>query len=97
MDGNVIVKIAVIGAFGLMGLGILTMIISAIKSMAQGKQDYKRILIMATPFVVFAIAYFIFADATLRIESAGVLTTLTMMGIMVVSVVITGLRGTFKF
>ena len=33
----------------------------------------------------------------LAFARAGVFTTLTMMGIMVVSVVITGLRGTFKF
>ena len=97
MDGNVIVQIAVIGAFGLMGLGILTMIISAVKSMMQGKQDVKRILIMSTPFIVFAISYFVFAGSELQFERAGVFTTITMMGIMVVSVVITGLRGTFKF
>ena len=37
MESNVIVQIAVIGAFGLIGLGILSMIISGIKSLAQGK------------------------------------------------------------
>ena len=97
MESSLIVQIAVIGTFALIGLGILTMIISAVKSMAQGKQDVKRILIMATPFVVFGISYFVFAGSELQVETAGVFTTLVMMGIMVVSVVITGLRVTFKF
>lgn len=91
-----IVQIAVIGTFALMGLGILTMLISGIKSLTQGKQDIKKLAIMAVPFVIFAISYFVMQgdDAVSR---AGVFTTLTMMGIMVASVVITGLRGTFKF
>lgn len=93
MDGSVIVQIAVIGAFGLIGLGILSMIVSGIKSLVQGKQEIKRIVIMAVPFVVFGVSYGILSD----IPRAGVLTTMVMMGIMVVSVVITGLRGTFKF
>ena len=93
MESNVIVQIAVIGAFGLIGLGILSMIISGIKSLAQGKQDVKRIVIMAVPFVIFGISYAVMGD----IAKAGVLTTMSMMGIMVVSVLVTGLRGTFKF
>ena len=97
MDNNLIVQIAVIGAFGLIGLGVLAMIVSGVKSLVQGKQDLKRIVIMAVPFVVFGISYAILAEEELRLVSAGVLTTLVMMGIMVLSVVITGIRGTFKF
>jgi len=93
MESNVIVQIAVIGAFGLIGLGILSMIISGIKSLAQGKQDVKRIVIIAIPFIVFGISYAILGDT----PKAGVLTTMVMIGIMVLSVVLTGLRGTFKF
>lgn len=93
MESNVIVQIAVIGAMALIGLGVLSMIISGIKSLMQGKQDVKRILIMAVPFVVFGVSYAVLGD----IPKAGVLTTMTMMGIMVVSVVVTGFRGTFKF
>lgn len=94
MDGSLIVKIAVIGAFALIGLGILSMIISAFKSLAQGKQDVKRIALMAVPFVVFGISYFALGS---DVTKAGVMTTLAMVGIMIVSIVITGLRGTFKF
>ena len=93
MESSVIVQIAVIGAMGLIGLGIVSMIVSGIKSLAQGKQDVKRIVIMAVPFIIFGVAYGALGD----IPRAGVLTTMTMMGIMVVSVVFTGLRGTFKF
>ena len=88
-----IVQIAVIGTFALLGLGILTMMISGIKGLMQGKQDLKRIAIMAVPFAVFGVSYALFSDAT----KAGVMTTLVMMGIMVGSIAITGLRGTFKF
>lgn len=94
-----IVQIAVIGTFGLIGLGILTMIISGIKGATQGKQDPKRILIMATPFIVFGISYFSVqgGDHLNPLATAGVLTMAVMMGIMVLGVIITGLRGTFKF
>lgn len=92
-----IVNIAVIGAFGLIGLGILATIVSGIKSMSQGKQDIKRIAIMAVPVVIFVISYFVFAGSEIPYAKAGVMTTAIMMGIMVVSVVFTGLRGTFKF
>tara|TARA_R110000868_G_scaffold411739_1_gene708398 strand:+ start:14346 stop:14627 length:282 start_codon:yes stop_codon:yes gene_type:complete len=92
-----IVQIAVIGAFGLIGLGIIATIVSGIKSMTQGKQDIKRIGIMAVPFVIFAISYLIVQGSDLPFAKAGVLTAAIMMGIMVVSVFFTGLRGTFKF
>jgi predicted membrane metal-binding protein len=97
MDSNLIVQIAVIGTFALLGFGIATIIFSAAVGFARGKQDFKRIAIMATPFVVFGISYLILQGGELAFERAGVLTALVMMGIMAASVVITGLRGTFKF
>ena len=92
-----IVQIAVIGAFGLIGLGIIATIVSGIKSMTQGKQDLKRIGIMAIPFVIFGISYLIVQGTELPFAKAGVLTAGIMMGIMVASVFLTGIRGTFKF
>ena len=97
MDGSLIVKIAVILAFGLIGLGVLSMIVSAVKSLMQGKQDFKRIALMAVPFIVFGISYGVMTSAEQPLVNAGVMTTMVMMGIMVVSTVITGLRSTFKF
>ena len=93
MTSALIVQIAVTGAFVLMGLGILSMIVSGVRGIAQGKQDFKRIALISTPVIIFAISYFAINDVT----KAGVLTTMGMMAIMVVSIVLTGLRGTFKF
>ncbi|GAB5408035.1 MAG: hypothetical protein BalsKO_04000 [Balneolaceae bacterium] len=92
-----IVQIAVIGAFGLIGLGIIATIVSGIKSMTQGKQDIKRIGIMAIPFVIFGITYLVVQGSELAFAKAGVMTATIMMGIMVASVFFTGVRGTFKF
>ncbi len=93
MTSALIVQIAVIGAFVLMGLGIFSMIVSGVRGIAQGKQDFKRIALISTPVIIFAISYFAINDVT----KAGVLTTMGMMAIMVVFIVLTGLRGTFKF
>lgn len=92
MDSSILVQIAVYGAVGLIIIGVLAMAVSGIKSLSQGKQDVKRIAIMTVPFIIFGITYAILVD----IAKAGVLTTMVMMGIMVVSVLFTGLRGTFK-
>ena len=93
MTSALIVQIAVIGAFVLMGLGILSMIFSGVRGITQGKQDFKRIALISTPTIIFAISYVALNDVT----KAGVLTTMGMMAIMIVSIVFTGLRGTFKF
>lgn len=93
MDGNLIVQIAVGGAIALIVLGVLSMIVAGFRALAQGKQDFKRIGLMAVPFVVFGVSYAVLGS---DVAKAGVMTTLVMMGIMVGSIVITGLRGTFK-
>ncbi len=87
------VAISVGLAFGLMGLGILTMIIAGVRSLTLAKQDYKKIGMMAVPFVVFGISYAI----TGEYAKSGVLTATIMMAAMVLTIVLTGLRGTFKF
>ena len=93
MDSSILVQIAVFGAVGLIIIGVLAMAVSGIKSLSQGKQDVKRIAIMAVAFIIFGITYAVLGD----IAKAGVSTTMAMMVIMVVSVLFTGLRGTFKF
>lgn len=87
------VAISVGLAFGLMGLGVLTMLGAGIRSLALGKQDFKKIGMMAVPFVVFGISYAI----TGEYAKSGVLTATIMMAAMVLTIVLTGLRGTFKF
>ncbi|MEO1022619.1 MAG: hypothetical protein AAFW89_08745 [Bacteroidota bacterium] len=73
--------------------GIIGMIFAGIRSMTQGKQDFRKMIIMAIPFVIFGIAYAVLGD----FAKAGVITTLALMGVMVIGIAFTGLRGTFKF
>lgn len=91
-----IVQIAVIGTFALLGFGIVVMIFSGIRGLSQGKQDLKRIGIMAIPFVLFGISYVVFKDAELALVKAGSMTTLIMLAIMAIMVVFTGIRSTLK-
>ena len=83
-----IVQIAVIGAAALIGLGVVS-----IKSMAQGKQDFKRIAIMAVPFVAFGVSYLVLEN----IVEAAVMSAAFMMASMALAILLSGLRGTFKF
>ncbi|MDR9419155.1 hypothetical protein [Gracilimonas sp.] len=78
---------------GLVVLGVLGMIVSGIKSLMNGKQDFKRIGMMFVPFAVFGITYGVFGE----VPKAGVFTALFMLGAMVLTITLTGLRGTFKF
>ncbi len=87
------VAISVGLALGLIVLGVVSMAGAGIRSLVMGKQDYKKIGMMAIPFVVFGIAYAISGE----ISDAGVMTAALMMLGMVVAIVLTGLRGTFKF
>lgn len=80
-------------AVGLIVLGILGIIGAGIKSVINGKQDYKRIGMMVIPFAVFGISYAVFGE----IPKAGVFTAVFMLGAMVITIVLTGMRGTFKF
>lgn len=80
-------------AVGLMVLGVVAMLGAGIKSFTQGKQDYKKIGMMAIPFVVFGISYVVLSD----IPKAAVFTAIFMMGAMILTIMLTGLRGTFKF
>lgn len=92
MDNNLIVQIAIIGTFGLLGLGLISVLIAGIKSLVQGKQDFKKMAIIALPFVIFGVSFVVLGDAV----KAGVMTTLIMMASMAVMIAFTGLRGTFK-
>ncbi|HBQ59203.1 MAG TPA: hypothetical protein DD671_06160 [Balneolaceae bacterium] len=80
-------------AIALIVLGIIGILAAGVKSVINGKQDYKRVAMMAVPFIVFGISYALFGE----IPKAGVFTAVFMLGTMVVTIVLTGLRGTFKF
>ncbi|WP_421774113.1 hypothetical protein [Gracilimonas sp.] len=87
------VAISVGLALGLIVLGVVSMAGAGVRSLVMGKQDYKKIGMMAIPFVVFGITYAISGE----ISDAGVMTAALMMLGMVAAIVLTGLRGTFKF
>ncbi|MEO9886704.1 MAG: hypothetical protein ABJR05_04685 [Balneola sp.] len=84
-----------VGLAGLMIVGgVIAMILSGIKGVAQGKQDFKRIGMMLIPVIVFAITFFALDQDAVK---AAVMTAGFMMGAMVITIALTGLRGTFKF
>lgn len=87
------VAISVGLALGLVALGIVTMIGAGIRSLAIGNQDLKKMGMMAVPFIVFGISFAVVGD----FAKAGVLTATIMMAVMVAAILVTGLRGTFKF
>lgn len=86
------ISVAIAGIF-IIG-GVLLMIISGIKGIAQGKQDFKRIGMMLIPFIVFGITYFALGQ---DLAKAGVMTAGVMMAGMALGIVFTGLKGTFRF
>ena len=87
-----IVTIALGLGLGLVGLGVLGMIIAGIRSVMKGKQDFKKIVTMIVPFVVFGVAYGIAGAVT----EAAIGTLLFMMAAMVLTIFATGLRGTLN-
>ena len=86
---------AIAVGFGLLlvGLAILGMIWAGIKAVTQGKQDTKKIVMMAVPFVVFGLSFVIAGEAV----EAGVITMLFLMGAMLLLIAFTGIRGILKF
>lgn len=83
-------------AIGL-GMGIIVIaailaLIFGIRNITYGKSDLKRVLAMGVPFVIFGIAYAI----TGAIDQSGMITLLTLMGLMVLGIVISSARRTFN-
>lgn len=87
-----IVQISVIGTAVLVVLGVLFMVLAAIRSMTMGKQDVKRIGLMAVPVIAFVISYLILGD----LVEAAIGATGIMMGLLGVAIVVSGVRGALK-
>jgi hypothetical protein len=79
-------------ALGLIGIGVIGMIVGGVRNVSTGKSEFKKLGLMAVPFAVFAVAFAV-TGAT---DRAGIATMIVMMAIMIVSIVFTGMRGTFK-
>lgn len=78
---------------GLILIGVIAIFVSGIKNLIQGKSDLKRITVMVVPVIIFAVSYALLGT----IAQAGVATMLFMVGIMLLSILVTGTRGTFNF
>lgn len=86
-------SVAVGIALALIGIGVVGIIISGIRNVINGKSEIKKVTVMLVPVLIFAGSYF----AMGTFEQAGVLTIVVMMILMVMGIVVTGTRGTFKF
>lgn len=78
---------------GLIGIGVVAILISGIRNIANGKSEFKKVSVMLVPVIVFAVSYASFGS----INQAGVATMLFMIGTMVLTILFSGTRGTFKF
>lgn len=78
---------------GLIGIGVVAILISGIRNIANGKSEFKKVSVMLVPVIVFAVTYATFGS----INQAGVATMLFMIGTMVVTIFFSGTRGTFNF
>lgn len=78
---------------GLIGIGVLGILVSGTRNVINGKSDIKRVAVMGVPVAIFAITYAILGSA----NQAGVATMMFMMVAMILGIVFTGTRGTFKF
>ncbi len=79
-------------AAGLIGLGVIAILVAGVRSLKNGKQDFKKIITFLVPFAVFGVAFGI----TGSFNEAGIATMIFMMGAMILFIVLTGFRSTFN-
>lgn len=80
-------------ALGLIVIGVIAIFISGIKNLISGKSDVKRITVMVVPVIIFAASFAMLGT----FSQAGVATMIFMISIMLLSILVTGTRGTFNF
>lgn len=79
-------------AAALVGIVILAILVAGVKSMMNGKQDFKKIATFLVPFIAFGVAYAI----TGTLSDAGIAAMLFMMAVTILVMLFTGLRSTFN-
>jgi hypothetical protein len=87
-----VVQIALGFGILLVVLGIIGMLVNGIKSVYQGKQDWKKITSVVIPFIVYGVAY----ATTQEFTEAGIATMIFMIAVMLLLMVLTGLRTTLN-
>lgn len=86
-------NIAIGLAMGLIVIGVLAIFVSGIKNLINGKSDLKRITVMIVPVIIFAASFAMMGTFV----QAGVATMIFMISLMLLSILVTGTRGTFNF
>lgn len=72
---------------------VIGIVVAGIKSIASGKQDTKKMAVMAVPFLIYGITYAVLGST----QDAGVATLLIMIALMFGLILITGIKGVFRF
>ena len=80
-------------SLGLIAIGVIAIIFSGIRNLINGKSDFKRIIVMVVPAIVFVAAFAMLGTFV----QAGVATMIFMISLMVLSIIVTGTRGTLNF
>lgn len=80
-------------ALGLIGIGLIGIFISGIRNVINGKSEFKRIAVMGVPVVIFVASFALLGTFV----QAGVATMIFMIALMILSILVTGTRGTFNF
>lgn len=80
-------------ALGLIGIGVIGILVSGVRNVINGKSEIKKVSIFLVPILVFVVSYFTMGT----FNEAGVATMMFMMLVMILGIVVTGTRGTFKF
>lgn len=80
-------------ALGLIVIGVIAILISGIKNLITGKSDFKRIAVMIVPVIIFVASFAMLGT----FAQAGVATMIFMISLMLLSIFVTGTRGTFNF
>ena len=86
-----IVVIAIYIVLGLMGLGLVAMLLSGIRSVAFGKVNPVTMVIVCIPILILIILGF----ALPTWAEAGIMTVIVSLGLAVLALLVTGLKGLF--
>ena len=86
-----IVVIAIYIVLGLMGLGVLAMLLFGIRSLAFGKVNPLTMVIVCVPIIILVVLGFVVGDWA----RAGILTIIVMLGMTILALFVTGLKGLF--
>jgi len=85
-------SIAIGIVLGLIVIGVVGILVSGTRNIINGKSDFKRVAVMLVPVAIFGVSYAMLGT----IDQAGVATMSLMVVIMLIAIVVTGTRGTFK-